>query len=136
MANLVVQTAICQCTFGVAPAPLTVTSQQTVTGVNQLAATIMDIPKPPTSFGMCSSPGNPAVITATAQSRGIFWPVPFVPGPYVPVPCMPACTPWTPGSPTVLINNFPALNNTSKCMCSFGGVININMTPALTIQVP
>lgn len=32
MANPAVNTAVCQCTFGAAPAPLTVTSQNTVTG--------------------------------------------------------------------------------------------------------
>ena len=30
----------------------------------------------------------------------------------------------------------PLLNNTSKCMCSWGGVISVTATPAVTINVP
>jgi uncharacterized Zn-binding protein involved in type VI secretion len=33
--------------------------------------------------------------------------------------------PWTPGSPTVMIGGMPALNSTSKCMCTWAGVIQI-----------
>lgn len=70
MANPAVNTAVCQCTFGAAPAPLTVTSQNTVTGCNMPVATIMDIPKPPMTFGMCSSLANPTVASATRRSDG------------------------------------------------------------------
>ncbi len=44
--------------------------------------------------------------------------------------------PWTPGSPTVMINNSPALTNTSKCMCSWGGVIQITNAGQMTVEVP
>ena len=30
----------------------------------------------------------------------------------------------------------PLLNNTSKLMCAYGGVIQVTTTPAMTIQVP
>jgi hypothetical protein len=40
-----------------------------------------------------------------------------------------------PGSPTVLINNIPALSATSKLMCMWGGVIEI-LVPGSTVQVP
>lgn len=127
MGNLVVRNALCQCTFGAAPAPLQVTSQATVNGSAQTAATIMDMPKLPMTFGMCSNPANPTVAAATAAALGVL----------TPMPCIPACAvPWTPGSPTVLICSKPALNNSSKCMCSYGGVISVTMTPALTIQIP
>ncbi|MDD2421592.1 MAG: DUF4280 domain-containing protein [Heliobacteriaceae bacterium] len=97
----------------------------TVTALNQPAATIMDLPKLP--FGMCSSPANPAVAAATAAALGVL----------TPMPCTPlVVTPWAPGSPTVLVGGYPALNNSSKAMCSFGGVIQITVTPALTVQVP
>jgi hypothetical protein len=36
----------------------------------------------------------------------------------------------------VLVANMPALNNSSKCMCNWGGVISINMPGQMTIQVP
>lgn len=127
MGNPAVMTALCQCSFGAAPAPLTVTSQSTVVGMNFPVGTIMDIPKPPMTFGMCSNPANPTVAAATAAALGVL----------TPMPCVPACAaPWTPGSPTVLVCGKPALNNSSKCMCSYGGVISINMTPATTIQIP
>ena len=127
MGNPAVMTALCQCTFGVAPSPLTVTSQTTVMGQNFLMATIMDMPKLPMTFGMCSSIANPTVAAATAAALGVL----------TPMPCIPACAaPWAPGSPTVLVGGKPALNNSSKCICSYGGMISINMTPAMTVQVP
>lgn len=128
MANPTVMNAMCQCTFGAAPSPLSlITSQSTVMIMNALAATIMDMPKLPMTFGMCSSMGNPSVASATAAASGVL----------TPMPCVPACTsPWAPGCPTVLIGGKPALNNTSKCICSYGGVISVTMTPAVTVQVP
>lgn len=127
MANPAVNTAMCQCTFGVAPAPLTVTSQGTVMESNMPAATIMDTPKPPMTFGMCSSMANPSVASATAAAAGVL----------TPMPCVPACAaPWTPGSPTVMVCNKPALNNQSKCMCNWGGVISVVSTNAVTINIP
>ena len=125
MANPAVMTAVCTCSFGAVPLPLSVTSQQTVQCSNMLAATIMDNKFP--SFGMCSCPSNPAVIAATAAKLGVF----------SPAPCAPAIiAPWVPGAPTVLVCGKPLLNNSSKLMCTFGGVIQINMTPAVTVNTP
>ncbi len=121
---LVTSQALCQCSFGVAPAPLMATTSPTIVALNQPAATIMDLPKIP--FGMCSSPANPTVAAATAAALGVL----------TPMPCTPMGTPWIPGSPTVMIGNFPALNNSSKCICGYGGVIQVLMTPAVTVQVP
>ena len=42
MANPVVGTAVCSCSFGAAPMPLQVVSQQTVHICGMMAATIMD----------------------------------------------------------------------------------------------
>ncbi len=125
MANPVVQTSLCTCTFGVAPCPLTVSSQQTVNTCNMLQATIMD--NMPSTFGMCSSLANPTVASATAAAQGVLTPMPCT-------PVIPA--PWAPGAPTVLVENKPLLNNTSKLMCSYGGVIQITMTPAMTVTTP
>lgn len=125
MANATVATALCQCTFGAAPCPLLVSSQQTVQTFNLPQATIMDNKFP--TFGMCSSLANPTVAAATAAAMGVL----------TPMPCVPAIVaPWVPGAPTVLVCNKPLLNNTSKLMCNWAGVISVNMTPAMTVQTP
>jgi hypothetical protein len=36
----------------------------------------------------------------------------------------------------VLVANMPALNNSSKCMCNWGGVISIAFPGQVTIQAP
>lgn len=104
-----------QCSFGAAPSTLIVNSQTTVLVASKPAATIMDCKPmgniPP--FGMCSCPANPATIK----------PPPVM---FAPAPCVPVITaPWTPGSPTVLLGGSPALNNSSKLMCAWGGVISV-----------
>ena len=125
MANPVVSTALCTCSFGVAPMPLTVSSQQTVMMGSLPAATIMD--NVCTTFGMCSSLANPTVASATAAAMGALTPMPCV-------PVVPA--PWAPGCPTVMVCGKPLLNNTCKLMCAYGGVIQVTTTPAMTVQVP
>ena len=128
MANPMVNTAVCTCSFGAAPCPLVVTSNQTVMMCNMPAATIMDnsMPNLPT-FGMCMSLANPTVAAATAAALGVL----------TPMPCLPVIpAPWVPGAPTVMVCKKPLLNNTSKLMCAYGGVIQPAMTPALTIKVP
>lgn len=116
------------CPFGMAPSVLNVLpNNKTIT--NMPIANIMDN-KPMVNimpFGMCTSLANPTVASATAAALGVL----------TPMPCIPLITaPWAPGSPTVLIGGAPALNNTCKLMCGYGGVIQI-MNPAVTnIMVP
>lgn len=130
MGQQVVTGAILQCSFGVTPSALIVIPMGLpVMSGGIFAATIMDFVPianiPP--FGMCSSLANPMVIAATSAALGVL----------TPMPCIPVTVaPWVPGSPTVLINNFPALNNSSKCICSWGGVISINFAGQLTDQIP
>lgn len=128
MATAVCMGAMCACSFGMVPAPLVVTPEnRTVTGVMPLA-TIMDcVPvKNITPFGMCVSLANPQVAAATAAALGVL----------TPMPCLPVTpAPWAPGSPTVLIGNKPALNNTCKLMCAWGGVIQITNPGTMTVQV-
>ncbi len=125
MANPTVMSAVCMCTFGAAPIPINVSSQQTVKAMNLKVATIMDNKFP--SFGMCSCPKNPAVIAATAAKAGVF----------SPAPCAPVITaPWTPGVTTIMVCGKPLLNNTSKLLCFHGGIIQVTATPALTINTP
>ena len=128
MANLVCMGALLQCSFGAAPSSLVVLPANGVlTGTP--AATIMDhapvVNIPP--FGVCSSMANPTVAAATAAALGVL----------TPMPCVPVTTaPWAPGSPTVLIGNMPALNDQSKLMCNWGGVIQINAAGQTTTNVP
>ena len=54
-----------------------------------------------------------------------------------PGPCTPVtAAPWAPGSPTALVGGAPALNNSSKCLCSYGGVIQITVPGSAKTQVP
>ena len=128
MANPRVPTAQCTCSFGMAPATRRVTSQMTVTMGGRPAATIMDgaamsnIP----AFGMGTNPANPAVAAATAAALGT----------PTPAPCLPVTVSWMPGCPTVMVCGKPLLNNTSKLMCSYGGVIQPMVTPAVTVSTP
>mgnify|MGYP001768282922 CR=1 FL=1 len=129
MGLLVAASAQCMCSFGVAPSVLMVLPDKMVLGENKPAATIMDN-KPMLNimpFAMCTSPSNPQVAAATAAALGVL----------TPMPCVPVTTaPWAPGSPTVLIKNQPALNNSSKLMCMWGGVISILNPGTTKIMVP
>lgn len=121
--------ALMQCTMGVAPCALIVLPQDMVTTSNMPAATIMDykpIVNVPT-FGMCNSMANPVVAAATAAKLGVFTPMPCVPN---------TVAPWVPGAPTVLIGNKPALNNSSKLMCLWAGVISINVPGQFQTMIP
>jgi len=120
--------AMMQCSFGVAPSALVVLpTNRVLTG--SPAASIMDhqpiVNVPP--FGMCSSMANPMVAAATAAALGVL----------TPMPCVPMTTsPWIVGAPTVLVGNMPALNNSAKLMCNWGGVIQITAPGQFTVQVP
>lgn len=129
MGQQVVAGAMMACSFGLAPSALVVLpANKTMVG-GPPAANIMDFKPivniPP--FGMCNTPSNPAVASATAAALGVL----------TPMPCVPVTTaPWVPGAPTVLIGNMPALNNSSKCMCAYGGVISITSPGQVTTNVP
>src|SRR3974377_1986909 len=116
MAMQVCMGAMMQCSFCMAPSSLVVLPTNRVLTEQVPDANIMDhlplvniMP-----FGLCQSPANPTVAAATAAALGVL----------TPMPCIPATmSPWVPGSPTVLIGNQPALNDTSKCMCNWAGVV-------------
>ena len=116
MAMQVCSGALMMCACGLAPSALVVIRPKILSGAP--AANIMDrVPMlniPP--FGLCTSLANPAVAAATAAAFGVL----------VPMPCMPVTpAPWMPGRPKVLIGNLPALDQGSKLMCAWGGVISI-----------
>jgi len=128
MPQLVTSGATLKCTFGTTPSSLMVLPTNLVNASSQPAATIMDS-KPMVnimSFGMCIGPSNPQVAAATAAAMGVL----------TPQPCIPVTSsPWTPGSPTVMIKNSPALNSSSTCMCNWGGVITILAPGQFTTNV-
>ncbi len=120
--------ATLQCSFGVAPSSLTVLPVNRVITTMPIA-NIMDniafvniMP-----FVMCTSLANPTVAAATSAAQGVLTPMPCVPFP---------TAPWAPGSPTVLIGNMPALNDSSTLMCTWGGVIDIISPGQVSIKVP
>ena len=120
--KLVNMGSLLKCSMGIAPSSLIVTAP-TVMAQSPPAANIMEcVPMSNIlTFGMCQSPANPMVIAATAAALGVL----------TPMPCIPVTTPWTPGSPTVLVRNFPALDASSKCMCAYAGEITITTTDVI-----
>jgi hypothetical protein len=78
-------------------------------------------------FGVCMSVSNPVVAAATAAALRVL----------TPMPCIPATpAPWVPGAPTVLLGDMPTLDNMSKLMCIWGGVISIVDPGEETVEVP
>lgn len=127
----VVNGATIKCALAVPPgtSSLIVTPVHRVKSGHQDAANIMDfvpmanIP----SFGMCMTQTNPSVAAATSAAAGT----------PTPAPCLPVVTsPWSPGSTSVMLDFFPALNNASTCQCMWGGVITIMQAGQATEQIP
>lgn len=129
MAQLVTSGAMMKCSFGAAPSTLNVLPQNKTMAGGPVAANIMDnkpvVNIPP--FGMCQSLANPTVAAATTAALGVLTPMPCV-------PVIPA--PWAPGCAKMLLGNMPALNNSSKCMCTWGGVISITSAGQTKAEVP
>jgi hypothetical protein len=129
MGQQVVSGAVLMCTKGVAPSTLNVLPMSKVTSGGSPAANIMDnkpmVNVPP--FAMCTSPANPLVAAATAAALGVL----------TPMPCIPVITgPWSPGSSTVSVGSNPAVNNSCKLMCSYGGQISVSVPGQFTVKVP
>lgn len=120
--------AMMSCSFGAAPSTLMVLPLNRVLATMPVA-NIMDN-KPFLNvlpFGTCSSLANPMVAAATAAALGAL----------TPMPCIPATVaPWVPGVPTVLVGNMPALDQSSKLMCMWGGVIQISAPGQFQSQGP
>lgn len=129
MGQPVVNGATTMCTMGLAPSALVVLPDKTTLVENLPVASIMDN-KPFVNvlpFGLCNSLANPITAAQTAAALGV-----LTPGACTPV--IPA--PWMPGSPTVLVKNQPALTAQSKCMCAYGGVISVTVSPAVRTNIP
>ncbi len=110
-----------KCSQAVPPgmAVLSVLPVSMTNGGGPPAANIMDyvpmvnIP----TFGMCNTQSNPLVAAATAAAMGT----------PTPAPCIPVITsPWSPGSSSIMVGNQPSLNDSSTCMCTWGGEIEVS----------
>lgn len=129
MASQVSMGATLKCSFGAAPSSLVVLPTNKVFAEGPPAANIMDhIPLVNIMpFGMCNSLANPTVAAATAAALGVL----------TPMPCVPATvSPWTPGAPTVTIGNFQALDNTSNCLCTWGGAVSFVAPGTVKTMIP
>ncbi|MCK5643782.1 MAG: DUF4280 domain-containing protein [Gammaproteobacteria bacterium] len=128
MGLIVCSSAMIKCSFGTAPRSLTVLPKKKVITTPPIANIMDNVPMLNIMpFAMCSSIANPSVASATAAALGVL----------TPMPCIPVTTaPWAPGSSTVLVANMPALNNSSKLMCNWAGVIEITNAGQSTIKVP
>ena len=127
MAEYVCNGAMLKCSMGMAPSSLVVLPANRVMNNNQPQANIMDhkpmVNIPP--FGLCQSLANPMVASATSAAMGTLTPMPCIPN---------TPTPWVPGNPKVLVGNQPALNKTSQLMCTWAGVINVQMPGQFTVK--
>jgi len=117
MGMLVTATAQLECSFGTDPGVLDVPGGTVLCAQLPVATIEAIVPEENIpSFGMCNSLMNPEVDAATTAAMGEL----------VPMPCVPVVpAPWAPGSPTVLVEGVPALNQSSKCECMWEGVIQI-----------
>jgi hypothetical protein len=115
MSSLVCSGAILTCSFGVAPSTFAASGAQAL--ATAPAGQIGDVgPSSVPPFGLCSSLANPQVAAATSAAFGAL----------TPQPCLPVLSPWTPGSSRVTIGGAPALDDSSQCSCSWGGVVTVS----------
>ena len=121
--------AMMQCSFGTAPSSLVVLPKNETFTDQVPDANIMDhVPMVNIMpFGMCTSLANLTVAAATAAALGVLTPMPCVPN-------TPA--PWVTGAPTVMLGNAPALDNVSKLMCVWAGVIQFSTPGEMTVELP
>jgi hypothetical protein len=117
--------------MGTSPAKLSVLPTNQTYGGSNPAATVQDV-KPQMNiapFGMCQSPLNPQVASATAAAGGTL----------TPQPCVPATSAtWTPGSTSVAIVGAagPAmLSDACQCVCQWGGRIQVQDAGQSEIEV-
>ncbi|MFN3076918.1 MAG: DUF4280 domain-containing protein [Alphaproteobacteria bacterium] len=121
MAQIVTSTAVLKCSFGTAPAVLTILPVNRVLASELPAANINDfVPMlnvPP--FALCESLANPCVAAATAAALGVL----------TPQPCVPVlAAPWVPVAPRVMVAGQPVLAGGAVCLCTWAGEVSIDTT--------
>lgn len=143
------------CRFGTTSSSLKVVAPDRQVVPGQTLATILDhqslVNIQP--FGLCQSLANPVVALATTAVISLEGYKPSLKGEKVcgvcekkicsclissnPQSCVPVTpTPWSPGSPTMLIGNVPALNDVSQLRCAWAGVIEVLEAGQTTFQIP
>jgi Domain of unknown function (DUF4280) len=116
MPDLVCTGATLQCSLGTTPATFSATGIQVSAGspagvvTDTAAANVPD-------FGLCQSPSNPQVASATAAAQSAT---------LIPQPCQPVLSQWSPGSAKVTIGGTAALGDSSQCTCTWGGVVTVS----------
>lgn len=128
MAQLVTMGANLMCSFGAVLSSIMVAPENVVIGTKTPLTTVMDNVRMNNilPFTICRTPYNPAVASTTATAMGVSTPAPNIPV---------TSAPWSPGSPTVMIKNWPALNSSSKCKCNRGGVRSVTFPGQVTVNV-
>ncbi len=117
MKRLVVHGALVRCSQGAAPAALSVLPLRAAADEGRAVATIHDqTPANLSTFGMCRSPANPSVASATAAAQGVLTPMPCV-------PALPA--PWSNGAGATTIEGVAALTADATCSCSWAGTLTV-----------
>lgn len=101
--------------MGTAPSTFSATGDQVLATAD--AGVVTDVgPGNVPPFALCTSLANPQVAAATSGNGGVL----------TPQPCVPVLSPWTPGSASVTVGQVPALDDSSQCSCSWGGVVTVN----------
>ena len=123
--------ATLMCAFGMAPSTLNVLPINRTLTSHMPAATIMDhVPLVNIMpFGMCMSPANPVVASATAAAMGVLTPMPCIPN---------TPSPWVTGAiaPPVQLGFQPSLDNVSQLLCVWAGVITFTTAGEFTVNIP
>jgi hypothetical protein len=124
MGSQVCSGAALQCSFGTAPSTFAATGVQV--DATAAAGVITDVaPSDVPPFAMCTSLSNPQVASATAAASGTL----------TPQPCVPVLQPWSPGASKVTIGEVAALDDSSQCNCSWGGVVTVSSAGQTSVTV-
>jgi hypothetical protein len=109
MPDLVCTGAALQCSLGTTPATFAASGIQVSAG-SPVGVVTEVTPANVPPFGLCTTPSNPQVASAHA-----------------PQPCVPVLiSPWSPGSARVTINGVNAVDDSSQCLCTWGGVVTVS----------
>ncbi|MDR2107454.1 MAG: DUF4280 domain-containing protein [Holosporaceae bacterium] len=120
--------AMSMCPFGAAPGTLSFLPTNMIMGSAGPMGTCMDtVPFLNIApFGVCMSMANPTTASLTAAALGV-----LTPGPCIPTPG----GTWIPTNPMVMAAAGPMLTSDSMLICSFGGVIKINVPGQFTVMI-